>query len=89
MRTQNKLLAIITVVIGVVSMSSVLQAQTSDDRSPKGGMMDMNPGMMNMMGQMGHMMEQCSQMMQETSGKPTEHEKGAAPDAKGHGTKQP
>lgn len=86
MRAQNKLFAIITVVIGVVSMSSVLQAQTPDDRNPKGGMMDMNPGMMNMMGQMGHMMEQCSQMMQE---KPTGHEKGAAPDAKGHGPKQP
>lgn len=88
MRVPTKLFAIATVVVGAVSMSSVLHAQTLDDRNAKGGMMEMGPGMMNMMGQMSHMMEQCSQMMQRTSAKPNEQEK-AAPDAKGDGIKQP
>lgn len=88
MRVPTKLLAIVTVVVGAVSMSSVLHAQTLDDRNAKGGMMERSPGMMNMMGQMGHMMEQCSQMMQRTSAKPNEQEK-ASPNATGEGTRQP
>lgn len=88
MRAPTKLIAIITVVVGAVSMSSVLHAQSPDDRNAKGGMMEMGPGMMNMMGQMGHMMDQCSRMMQRTSAKPNEQEK-ASPGATGEGTKQP
>ena len=69
------MLAVATIAVGALSISSAPHAQDKDNPHPKNGMMGMDPGMMNMMGQMGRMMEQCTQMMQGSSAEPNEQGK--------------